>query len=146
MKAKLFFFVIIVLLIAFKKGYLYIHEVKGLELTSKVVINHSVFDSIKAFKIYKKQVIHVLNTNNLKINNLQLLVSKENKIVKDKLAKQIEIIVFKNNQLNKNICNYSLQSVSKFQFYKTNFNTMLAENSQLIADVLEKHQAILKTK
>lgn len=147
MKVKLIFFVIILLFVATKKSYLYVNEVKSLKLIIKrLPISYSLFDSVKAYKIYKNKVIKILNINNLKIKNLKLLISKENKIVKDKLEKQIEIIVFKNNQLNKNISNYRLQSVSNFQFYKTNFNNMLAENNQLTADILDKHKAITNTK
>ena len=147
MKAKLIFFIIITLLLAIKKGYVYICEVRSLvSTTNGMQINNSVFDSLEAFALYKKQVIQIIDKNKLKISKLNLLITKENKIVLEKLEKQIEIIVFKNNELNKNISNYSLQSVSKFQFYKTNFNMLLAENNQLIVDILEKHQTIIKTK
>ncbi len=116
------FFIIITLLVAIKKGYVYICEERSLvSTTNGMQINNSVFDSLEAFALYKKQVIHIIDKNKLKVSKLKLLVSNENKIVLEKLEKQIEIIAFKNNQLNKNISNYSLQSVSKFQFLQNKF-------------------------
>lgn len=138
------FFVLIVLLVATKWSYTYVSNLGSLEIASlNMQNNNSAFDSVKAFELYKNQVIQNIDENILNINNLKLAIDMENKIVKEKLEKQLEEIVFKNNQLSKMINNYSLQSVSKFQFFKINFNKLLAENNKLITEIFEKHQTIL---
>jgi hypothetical protein len=147
MKSKLIFFVIITLFIAIKKSYLYLSEVQSLVTPTNVIsVNNSVFDSLEDFDLYKKQVLQIVENNKFKVGNLKLLMSKENKVINEKFEKQIEIVEFKNIQLNKSIGNYNFQTVEKFLFYKKNLNVMLAENNQLISEILEKHEAILKIK
>lgn len=68
MKSKLIFFVIITLFIALKKGYLYLCEVQGLDISTKLIpVNDSVFDSLEVFNLYKKQVFQILKKIILKL-------------------------------------------------------------------------------
>jgi len=142
MKSKLFFFVVILILVSVKKSYVYLYdnEINMLNFKNN---NNADFDSIKAFGSYKNQVLQTIADNEIKITNLKSAVVMENKIVMDKLEKQLEEIVFKNKQLKTRITSYNLQSIKQFQLFKLNTNLQILEDNQLLFDLIKKHQIIL---
>jgi hypothetical protein len=142
MKSKLFFFVVISFLVSVKKSYVYLYdnEINMLNFKNN---NNADFDSIKAFGSYKVQVLQTIADNEIKITNLKSAVLMENKIVMDKLEKQLDEIVFKNKQLKTRITSYNLQSIKQFQLFKLNTNLQILEDNQLLFDLIKKHQIIL---
>ncbi len=147
MKSKLLFFIIIAFLVGTKWVYNYIYSAnvaKAITLTFQN--NNSSYDSVQEWKIYKNKMLQHVQDNKVRIINLKSAVKVENKVVIDKLEKQIECIEFKNNQLEISLNNFKLESVTQFQYYKLNLNLQLEENNQLITDIFLKHLAILTSK
>ena len=147
MKSKLLFFIIITFLVGIKWFYNYIYSV-NVAKENKLTIqnNSSSFDSIHEWKIYRSQMLQNISNTKIWINNLKSIIKKEDKIVLEKLEKQIECLEFKNNQLELQLNNYNLETVTKFQFFKLNLNAQIKENKQLKSDLTEKHRTILKQK
>jgi hypothetical protein len=147
MKSKLLFFIIIAFLVGIKWSYDYLYSANSFE--NKVVTfqnNNSSYDSVQEWKIYKNKMLQHVQDNKVRIINLKSAIKVENKVVIDKLEKQIECIEFKNNQLEISLNNFKLESVTQFQYYKLNLNLQLEENNQLITDIFLKHLAILTSK
>jgi len=147
MKSKLLFFIIITFLVGIKWSYDYLYSANSYE--TKVVTfqnNNSSYDSVQEWKIYKNKMLQHVQDNKVRIINLKSAIKVENKVVIDKLEKQIECIEFKNNQLEISLNNFKLESVTQFQYYKLNLNLQLEENNQLITDIFLKHLAILTSK
>jgi hypothetical protein len=147
MKSKLLFFITITFLVGIKWSYDYLYSANSYE--TKVVTfqnNNSSYDSVQEWKIYKNKMLQHVQDNKVRIINLKSAVKVENKVVIDKLEKQIECIEFKNNQLEISLNNFKLESVTQFQYYKLNLNLQLEENNQLITDIFLKHLAILTSK
>lgn len=147
MKSKLLFFIIITFLVGIKWSYDYLYSANSFE--TKVVTfqnNNSSYDSVQEWKIYKNKMLQHVLDNKVRIINLKSAIKVENKVVIDKLEKQIECIEFKNNQLEISLNNFKLESVTQFQYYKLNLNLQLEENNQLITDIFLKHLAILTSK
>lgn len=147
MKSKLLFFIIITFLVGIKWFYNYIYSA-NVAKENKLTIqdNSSSFDSIHEWKIYRSQMLQNISNTKIWINNLKSIIKKEDKIVLEKLEKQIECLEFKNNQLELLLNNYNLETVTKFQFFKLNLNAQIKENKQLKSDLTEKHRTILKQK
>ncbi len=147
MKSKLLFFIIITFLVGIKWSYDYLYSANSYE--TKVVTfqnNNSSYDSVQEWKIYKNKMLQHVLDNKVRIINLKSAIKVENKVVIDKLEKQIECIEFKNNQLEISLNNFKLESITQFQYYKLNLNLQLEENNQLITDIFLKHLAILTSK
>ena len=147
MKSKLLFFITITFLVGIKWSYDYLYSANSYE--TKVVTfqnNNSSYDSVQEWKIYKNKMLQHVLDNKVRIINLKSAIKVENKVVIDKLEKQIECIEFKNNQLEISLNNFKLESVAQFQYYKLNLNLQLEENNQLITDIFLKHLAILTSK
>lgn len=147
MKSKLLFFITITFLVGIKWGYDYLYSANSYE--TKVVTfqnNNSSYDSVQEWKIYRNKMLQHVLDNKVRIINLKSAIKVENKVVIDKLEKQIECIEFKNNQLEISLNNFNLKSVIQFQYFKLNFNVQFEENNQLIADIFLKHQATLTRK
>jgi hypothetical protein len=147
MKSKLLFFIIITFLVGIKWVYNYIYSA-NVAKENKLTIqnNSSSFDSIHEWKIYRSQMLQNISNTKIWINNLKSIIKKEDKIVLEKLEKQIECLEFKNNQLELLLNNYNLETVTKFQFFKLNLNAQIKENKQLKLYLTEKHRTILKQK
>jgi hypothetical protein len=147
MKSKLLFFIIITILVGTKWVYNYIYSA-NVAKENKLTIqnNNSSFDSIHKWKIYRSKMLQNISNTKIWINNLKSIIKKEDKIVLEKLEKQIECLEFKNNQLELQLNNYNLETVTKFQFFKLNLNAQIKENKQLKSDLTEKHRTILKQK
>jgi hypothetical protein len=147
MKSKLLFFIIIAFLVGTKWVYNYIYSANVAKATTLTIQNsNSSFDSIHEWKIYRSKMLQNISNTNIWIKNLKSSIKKEDKIVLEKLEKQIECLEFKNNQLELLLNNYNLETVTKFQFFKLNFNARIKENKQLKSDLTEKHRTILKQK
>jgi hypothetical protein len=147
MKSKLLFFITITFLVGIKWSYDYLYSANSYE--TKVVTfqnNNSSYDSVQEWKIYKNKMLQHVLDNKVRIINLKSAIKVENKVVIDKLEKQIECIEFKNNQLEISLNNFKLESIAQFQYYKLNLNLQLEENNQLITDIFLKHLAILTSK
>jgi hypothetical protein len=147
MKSKLLFFIIITFLVGTKWVYNYIYSANvAKENKLNIQKNSSSFDSIHEWKIYRSKMLQNISNTKIWINNLKSIIKKEDKIVLEKLEKQIECLEFKNNQLELLLNNYNLETVTKFQFFKLNLNAQIKENKQLKSDLTEKHRTILKQK
>jgi hypothetical protein len=147
MKSKLLFFITITFLVGIKWSYDYLYSANSYE--TKVLTfqnNNSSYDSVQEWKIYKNKMLQNISNTKIWIKNLKSSIKKEDKIVLEKLEKQIECLEFKNNQLELLLNNYNIETVTKFQFFKLNFNARIKENKQLKSDLTEKHLTILKQK
>jgi hypothetical protein len=147
MKSKLVFFTIITFFVGIKWSYDYIYSTNVSKAhSSSFQNNNSSFDSIHEWNIYRSKMLQNISNTKIWIKNLKSSIKKEDKIVLEKLEKQIECLEFKNNQLELLLNNYNLETVTKFQFFKLNFNAQIKENKQLKSDLTEKHRTILKQK
>lgn len=147
MKSKLIFFAFITSLVGIKWGYDFIYSINTVNAkTFNIQNDNSSFDSVNEWKTYKFKMLQTLSDNKIKVNNLKSAVAIEDILLKDKLEKQIECIEFKNVQLEICLNNFTLESVTQFQFFKLNFNKQLEENNQLITEIINKHQTLLKLK
>lgn len=147
MKSKLIFFAFITSLVGIKWGYDFIYSINTVNAkTFNIQNDNSSFDSVNEWKTYKFKMLQTLSDNKIKVNNLKSAIAIEDILLKDKLEKQIECIEFKNVQLEICLNNFTLESVTQFQFFKLNFNKQLEENNQLITEIINKHQTLLKLK
>lgn len=147
MKSKLIFFAFITSLVGIKWGYDFIYSINTVNAkTFNIQNDNSSFDSVNGWKTYKFKMLQTLSDNKIKVNNLKSAIAIEDILLKDKLEKQIECIEFKNVQLEICLNNFTLESVTQFQFFKLNFNKQLEENNQLITEIINKHQTLLKLK
>ncbi len=147
MKSKLIFFAFVTSLVGIKWGYDFIYSINTVNVkTFNIQNDNSSFDSVNEWKTYKFKMLQTLSDNKIKVNNLKSAIAIEDILLKDKLEKQIECIEFKNVQLEICLNNFTLESVTQFQFFKLNFNKQLEENNQLITEIINKHQTLLKLK
>jgi hypothetical protein len=145
MKSKLIYFVIVTLIIFTKKSYLFLCNEQNAASKSVIAFDgKQPFDSTNEFLLYRNLANQNIDENAAKAINLKQAISSEDIVVFEELQKQLEEIIFKNNQLKKSIQGYQFKSVHQFQYYKSNFDIQLADNNQLIADILFKHQLLLK--